>query len=57
VACPITNTDRNYPLHVPLPDNCSLTGFMMVDQVKSVDYAARRAKLIERAPSEVLTDR
>ena len=56
MVCPITNTDRNYPLHVPLPENCTLTGFVMVDQMKSVDYNARRAKLIEKAPSQILDE-
>ena len=28
----------------------------MVDQVKSVDYAARKAKFIEKAPVELVED-
>jgi mRNA-degrading endonuclease toxin of MazEF toxin-antitoxin module len=28
----------------------------MVDQVKSIDYAARKAKFIERAPGKLLAD-
>lgn len=28
----------------------------MVDQVKSVDYVARKAKFIEKAPDELVTD-
>lgn len=27
-----------------------LTGFVMVEQVKSVDYAARQVKFIQKAP-------
>lgn len=43
IVCPITNTDRKIPFHVKLPEQCALTGFVMVDQVKSVDYVARAA--------------
>lgn len=56
IACPITNTNRNIPLHLPLPADSTVTGFVMVDQVKSVDYAARKAKFIEKAPDELVAD-
>jgi len=47
VACPITNTDRAFPFHVPLEENASLTGFIMAEQVKSIDYKTRKVKYIE----------
>jgi mRNA interferase MazF len=56
IVCPITNTDRGFPFHLPVPATSSLTGFVMVEQVKSVDYAMRRARLIERAPAELIED-
>ena len=56
VACPVTNTDRTIPFHVKIPSGASLTGFVMVDQVKSVDYRHRQAKYVERAPSELLDE-
>lgn len=56
IVCPITNTNREIPFHLPVPTRSSLTGFVMVDQVKSVDYAARKAKFIEKAPNELVED-
>jgi mRNA interferase MazF len=56
LACPLTNTDRTIPFHVKVPESCALTGFVMVDQVKSVDFAARSAKFIEKAPPRLLAD-
>ena len=56
LACPLTNTDRKIPFHVKVPESCALTGFVMVDQVKSVDFAARSAKFIEKAPPRLLAD-
>lgn len=50
IVCPITNTKRNIPFHLPVPIRSSLTGFVMVEQVKSVDYNARRARFVEKAP-------
>jgi mRNA interferase MazF len=56
ICCPITNTDRGVPLHVPLAGRTSLTGFVMCEQVKSLDFRSRGMKLIERAPQDLLDD-
>lgn len=56
LVCPITNTDRNFPLHVTLTESCTLTGVVMVDQIKSVDYKSRKAKFIEKAPSDIINE-
>ena len=56
IVCPITNTNRNIPFHVKIPEGTSLTGFIMVDQVKSIDYVARNIKLIESAPIELINE-
>ncbi len=56
IVCPLTNTERGFPFHVPVPENSSLKGFIMVEQVKSVDFHARRAKRIERASDELLAN-
>ena len=56
ICCPITNTDRRVPFHVPLSGRSSLTGFVMCEQVKSLDFRARNMRLIERAPQELLDD-
>ena len=56
ICCPVTNTDRGVPFHVPLAGRTALTGFVMCEQVKSLDFRSRGIKLIERAPKEVLED-
>lgn len=56
IVCPITNTRRDVPFHVPVPTESSLTGFVMVEQVKAIDFRARRAKLIEKAPRPLLNE-
>ncbi len=56
IVCPITNTDRHIPFHIKVPEHSSITGFVMVEQVKSIDYNSRRVKLVEHASREMLTD-
>jgi len=54
IVCPITNTNRKIPFHLAVPKSSSLTGFVMVEQVKAIDYNARNAKFIEKATDELL---
>lgn len=56
IVCPLTNTEREFPFHVPIPDNLNSTGFVMVEQVKSVDFHTRRARHIEIASDELLEE-
>ncbi len=56
IVCPLTNTDRKIPFHLPVPASASLTGFVMVEQAKSMDYRARGYKFIEAAPADFLSD-
>lgn len=56
ICCPITNTDRRVPFHVPITGRASLTGFVMCEQVKSLDYRSRKMTFIERAPRDLLQD-
>jgi mRNA interferase MazF len=41
---------------VTLPEGSVLTGVVMVEQVKSVDYVSRRGKRIEAASNELLAE-
>ena len=54
IVCPITNTDRAYPFHVAITHKTDVTGFVMVEQVKSIDFKARKARLIGKASDDVL---
>jgi mRNA interferase MazF len=56
IMCPLTNTDRRFPFHVSVTDEPDVTGFVMVEQVKSIDFRARKAKLIGRASQDVLEE-
>jgi mRNA interferase MazF len=56
IVCPVTNTRRGIPFHLPIGASSKLTGFVMVEQVKSIDYVTRRVRFIDRAPSVLVND-
>ena len=56
MVCPITNTSRGFPFHVPIPQQSKLTGFVMVEQIKSLDFRSRDARRIEHADEELLSE-
>jgi len=53
LVCPITSTKRGFPLHIEF-SNSKISGFIMVEQVKSVDFISRNAEFIEKATEEIL---
>ncbi len=53
IACPITNTNRDFPFHVKLESE-KLTGFIMTEQIKSIDFNARKVKFVEKVDEETL---
>jgi mRNA interferase MazF len=53
IVCPITSTDKNFPLHVKLDDNTKTSGVIMCEQVKSLDLGARNARFVEKAPNQI----
>lgn len=56
IVCPITNTDRNFPFHVKVTDQSSITGYIMVEQVKSIDFVSRKTRFVKKAPSDILNE-
>jgi mRNA interferase MazF len=56
IVCPLTNTDRSFPFHVAVVNDPNVTGFVMVEQVKSIDFRARRAKRMGEASDQVLDE-
>lgn len=56
IVCPITHTQRGYPFHVAITGSDSVTGVVMVDQVKSIDFQARNVKKIGRASPALLDE-
>ena len=54
LLCPITSQAKGYPFEVPLPEELPVTGVVGADQVKSLDWRARRASRIGAVPEGVV---
>jgi len=54
--CPITNQIKGYPFEVILPLNLPITGVIISDQIKSLDWKVRNAEFIVKAPKKVLNE-
>ncbi|MGD9874853.1 MAG: endoribonuclease MazF [Kiritimatiellia bacterium] len=48
--CPITSQIKGYPFEVVIPQQCKVSGAVLSDQIKSLDWKARRASLICALP-------
>lgn len=55
VLCPITNQAKGYPFEVAIPQGLGVTGVILSDQVKSLDWRARQAARICVLPDDVVT--
>jgi len=56
LVCPITNTNRKFPLHVPLDLSTKSTGYVMCEQVKALDIRKRNASFKEKAPDNIVQE-
>jgi len=53
-VCPITSTPPRHGFHLPLGKQMITKGSVMTEQLKSLDYVARKASYVEAAPDELI---
>ena len=56
LLCPITSRVKEYPFEVALPADFAITGVILADQVRSLDWRARKASFIAHAPDAVVRE-
>ena len=56
LCCPITSQVKNYPFEVKVIGTTKVTGVVLSDQVRSLDWEARNAQAAGRAADEVLDE-
>ena len=56
IFCPITTKEKGYPFEVKLPEGLPIRGVILADQVRSLDWKAREAEFIVKAPKKVLEE-
>jgi mRNA interferase MazF len=54
--CPVTSQVKGYPFEVAVPPRLKITGAVLADQVRSLDWRARHAELIGRLPAAVVAE-
>ena len=56
LACPITSRAKGYPFEVRLPDSSGVTGVVLSDQLRSLDWRERNAEYAGKVDSGTLED-
>jgi mRNA interferase MazF len=56
VVCPITSQTKGYPFEVRMPAGSRITGAILADHLKSLDWRQRRAQRIGKIPQSHLKE-
>jgi len=56
ILCPITSQVKGYPFEVKIPDGLEVKGAVLSDQIKSLDWKARKAEFSCKLPSVVYNE-
>jgi mRNA interferase MazF len=56
ILCPITSQIKGYPFKVLIPDGLKISGAILSDQVKSLDWKVRQAELVCKLPSAIIDE-
>lgn len=53
IICPITNKTKGYPFEVAIPAGLKVTGVILADQARNLDWRARNASPITTLPVQI----
>jgi mRNA interferase MazF len=56
LLCPITSQIKGYPFEVLIPDGLKISGAILSDQLKSLDWQVRQAEFICKLPSATVDE-
>lgn len=56
IFCPITTQVKGYPFEVPVPPGYKAEGVVLADQVRTMDWRARGARLCCRLPQATVSE-
>ncbi|MBP7349415.1 MAG: type II toxin-antitoxin system PemK/MazF family toxin [Butyrivibrio sp.] len=54
IICPITHSERNFPTHIQVPKGLAVDGYILCEQLKSLDLFARGANKVDKLPDATL---
>lgn len=56
ILCPVSNQVKGYPFEVAIPPGLDVTGVILSDQVKSLDWRARRVEFITTLSNDTIIE-
>lgn len=56
LVCPVTSQVKGYPFEVTIPEGMPVSGVVLSDQIRSLDWRSRRAKYVCRMPEPVVEE-
>lgn len=56
LLCPITSVSKGYPFEVLIPTDLPVSGVVLCDQIKSLDWRARQASFLCRLPDNTIRE-
>lgn len=56
ILCPITSQVKGYPFEVRVPSGLQVSGVVLSDQVKNLDWRTRKAAFICKLPTAATTE-
>ncbi len=56
ILCPITRQVKGYPFEVQIPNRLAVSGVILADQVKSLDWRAREVELAGTLPAATVVE-
>lgn len=56
LACPITSRVKGYPFEVAIPEGLPVSGVILADQIRSLDWNARTIELIGTLPEDLVQE-
>ena len=56
ILCPITSQIKNYPFEVLIPDGFEISGAILTDQLKNLDWKIRQAAYICKLPESTIDE-
>ncbi len=56
LACPITSQKKGYPFEVAIPAGQGITGVVLADHIKNLDWHARKVAFESKAPTVVVAE-
>ena len=56
LMCPVTGRIKGYPFEIVLPEGLKVSGAVLCDHVKNLDWRARSARFADNAPAALVAD-